>query len=85
MNIVEIGKNAGLVWKTLHQKGSQTSSSLKKLTGLDDKNLCLALGWLAREGNKFPLRETKHHDRPKIGLVSFPAILINVFFTLGKA
>ena len=50
MNIVEIGKNAGLVWKTLHQKGSQTSSSLKKLTGLDDKNLCLALGWLAREG-----------------------------------
>jgi len=50
MNIVEIGKNAGLIWKTLNQKGSQTASGLRKLTGLDDKNLCLALGWLAREG-----------------------------------
>jgi hypothetical protein len=50
MDITEIGGNAGLVWKTLHQKGSQTATTLKKLTGLDDKNLCLALGWLAREG-----------------------------------
>jgi predicted transcriptional regulator len=50
MDILKIGENAGMVWKVLHQKGSQTSSSLKKLTGLDDKNLCLALGWLAREG-----------------------------------
>ena len=50
MTTTKIGENAGFVWKTRHQKGSQTSSSLKKLTGLDDKNLCLALGWLAREG-----------------------------------
>ncbi|MBI4727284.1 winged helix-turn-helix domain-containing protein [candidate division TA06 bacterium] len=50
MNIAEIGKNAGLVWKTLHQKASPNAANLKKLTGLDDKNLCLALGWLAREG-----------------------------------
>jgi hypothetical protein len=50
MTIAKVGENAGLVWKTLHQKGSQTASNLRKLTGLDDKDLCLALGWLAREG-----------------------------------
>ena len=50
MDIMKIGGNAGLVWKALNQKGSQTATTLKKLTGLDDKNLCLALGWLAREG-----------------------------------
>jgi hypothetical protein len=50
MSVVEIGENAGLVWKALLQKGSQTASGLKKHTGLDDKKLCLALGWLAREG-----------------------------------
>ena len=50
MDIIEIGGNAGLVWKTLNQKSSQTDDNLKILSGLDDKNLCLALGWLAREG-----------------------------------
>ncbi len=50
MEIIEIGRNDGLVWKRLNQKGSQTDANLKQLTGLDDKNLCLVLGWLAREG-----------------------------------
>jgi len=45
-----IGQNAGAVWKTLNAKGDQNLSSLKKLAKLDDKQLYLALGWLAREG-----------------------------------
>jgi hypothetical protein len=44
-----IGQNAGAVWKLLNAKGEQNISSLKKLAKLDDKQLYLALGWLARE------------------------------------
>lgn len=45
-----IGQNAGAVWKVLSVKGDQNLSSLKKLAKLDDKQLYLSLGWLAREG-----------------------------------
>jgi len=45
-----IGQNAGAVWKVLSAKGDQNLSSLKKLAKLDDKQLYLSLGWLAREG-----------------------------------
>jgi hypothetical protein len=44
-----IGQNAGAIWKILNSKGSQNVSTLKKLAKLDDKQLYLALGWLARE------------------------------------
>ena len=46
-----IGENAGKVWHVLQDKGSLNIAALKKSTKLDDKNLYLALGWLAREGN----------------------------------
>jgi hypothetical protein len=45
-----IGKNAGKVWQTLKEKGPLVASAIKKATGLDDKSLYMALGWLAREG-----------------------------------
>ncbi len=45
-----IGQNAGAIWKALNAKGTQNLSSLKKLAKLDDKQLYLSLGWLAREG-----------------------------------
>lgn len=45
-----IGQNAGAVWKVLNTKGEQNISALKKLVKLDDKQLYLSLGWLAREG-----------------------------------
>lgn len=44
-----IGLNAGLVWKALEQ-GQSGVKSIKKATKLTEKNLYLALGWLAREG-----------------------------------
>ncbi len=46
-----IGENAGKIWNALSEKGSLNVNALKKSTKLDDKNLYLALGWLAREGN----------------------------------
>ncbi len=46
-----IGENAGKIWNILNEKGAMNVNTLKKSTKLDDKNLYLALGWLAREGN----------------------------------
>lgn len=45
----KIGNNAGLVWNTL-QDGELNVKAVKKATKLTEKDLNLALGWLAREG-----------------------------------
>ena len=45
-----IGESAGKVWQALCDKGERTLTQLKKDTGLEDKDLYLALGWLSREG-----------------------------------
>lgn len=50
MNQEVIGVNAGLVWSALNTANDQSMKSLKKVTKLKDKDLYLALGWLAREG-----------------------------------
>jgi hypothetical protein len=45
----KIGANAGLVWAAL-QNGDLNVKAVKKATKLAEKDLNLALGWLAREG-----------------------------------
>ena len=45
----KIGNNAGLVWSAL-EGGELNVKSVKKATKLTEKDLNLALGWLAREG-----------------------------------
>lgn len=45
----KIGNNAGLVWSTL-ENGELNVKAVKKATKLTEKDLNLALGWLAREG-----------------------------------
>lgn len=45
----KIGINAGLVWSAL-EIGELNVKALKKATKLTEKDLNLALGWLAREG-----------------------------------
>jgi len=45
----KIGNNAGLVWNAL-QNGEVNVKAVKKATKLAEKDLNLALGWLAREG-----------------------------------
>jgi len=45
----KIGKNAGLIWAAL-EDGELNVKAVKKVTKLADKELNLALGWLAREG-----------------------------------
>ena len=45
-----IGENAGIIWKILSEQAEVPLSELKKKTKLNDRDLFLALGWLAREG-----------------------------------
>lgn len=49
MFIEEIGNNAGLIWNALSE-GELEVKAVKKAVKLTEKNLNLALGWLAREG-----------------------------------
>lgn len=51
----KIGTNAGLIWSVL-ENGEQNVKAVKKATKLAEKELNLALGWLAREG-KISFRE----------------------------
>lgn len=44
----KIGINAGLVWSALAE-GELNIKAVKKATKLSEKDLNLALGWLARE------------------------------------
>ena len=66
MDVQSIGKCAGEVWQLLngeHRKWSyseikKTYSEIKKTSGLSDRELNAAIGWLAREG-KLNIEETQ--------------------------
>ena len=49
MNKVEIGANAGIVWRAMASDRDWTYSELKEQTSLGDRELWAAIGWLARE------------------------------------
>ena len=51
----KIGTNAGLIWAAL-ENGELEIKAVKKATKLTEKDLNLALGWLARE-RKVSFRE----------------------------
>lgn len=49
MLIEKIGTNAGHIWTVL-ENGEASVKAVKKATKLAEKDLNMALGWLAREG-----------------------------------
>ena len=49
MNKTQIGDNAGIVWNILKDNRHWEYDNLKKISGLSDRDLNAALGWLARE------------------------------------
>ena len=49
MDKMEIGLNAGKVWQLLCNNEKWSYGSLKRKSGLKDKELGAALGWLACE------------------------------------
>lgn len=44
-----IGKNAGVVWRTLRDNKTASMKELVELTGLNPTDLAFAISWLARE------------------------------------
>ena len=63
MDVQSIGKSAGVLWQVLngeHRKWSY--SEIKKTSGLSDRDLNLAIGWLARE-NKIFFERSKEQDK----------------------
>lgn len=58
MDKQEIGLHAGMVWHLLNDNEKWSYQSLKRKSGLKDKELGAALGWLARENKiEFEQRE----------------------------
>lgn len=49
MDKQSIGVNAGLVWRLLDNNRSWEYNELKAASGLSDRELNAAIGWLARE------------------------------------
>jgi len=45
----EIGNNAGKVWRVMKVWGEVEIPLIKRLALIDEKHVCSALGWLARE------------------------------------
>ena len=45
----QIGLNAGIVWHLLNNNKRWTYCELKEASGLSDRDLDAAIGWLARE------------------------------------
>ena len=54
MNKDEIGLNAGKIWQLLSDYAKWSYGTLKRKSGVKDKELGAAIGWLARE-NKIEL------------------------------
>lgn len=54
-----IGDNAGKIWSILNECLELNITELKKLTQLNDNNIYLALGWLARENKVVFYKDTK--------------------------
>ena len=51
-----IGENAGIIWRLLNNGERWEYEQLKEKSGLSDRDLNLAIGWLARE-NKIFIRQ----------------------------
>ena len=50
MNVQSIGENAGIIWRLLQSESRKWDyQEIKKETGLSDRDINTAIGWLARE------------------------------------
>ena len=56
-----IGANAGIVWQLLNDGKRWEYNDLKKASGLSDRDLNAAIGWLAREDKVFFEADNDNH------------------------
>lgn len=57
-----IGENAGIIWRLLNNGERWEYEQLKEKSGLSDRDLNLAIGWLARE-DKVCFERSKCQDK----------------------
>ena len=57
----QIGTNAGIVWNILKDNAHWEYEDLKAATGLSDRELNAAIGWLARE-DKIDFDMDQNHE-----------------------
>ena len=51
MNVHQIGENAGIVWRLMNGNNRKWEyAEIREATGLSNRELNAAIGWLAREG-----------------------------------
>ena len=46
---IKIGESAGKIWKVLNLEGENDILKISKLTKIEERDIYLAIGWLARE------------------------------------
>ncbi len=63
MDAQTIGQNAGIIWRLLDHNRKWEYNELKEATGLSDRDLNAAIGWLAREDKiQFETSQVDGHD-----------------------
>ncbi|MDD2314609.1 MAG: winged helix-turn-helix domain-containing protein [Proteiniphilum sp.] len=58
MNKKLIGTNAGIVWNLLNNSQKWSVAQLKEASGLSEREIYAAIGWLARE-NKIEIEKSE--------------------------
>lgn len=66
-----IGKNAGIIWNLLNNGERWEHEALKAASGLSDRDLDTAIGWLAREDKIFFETDTINHKGISVSLFGF--------------
>lgn len=65
MNVQSIGENAGIIWRLLQSESRKWDyQEIKKETGLSDRDINTAIGWLAREG-KLTIERNKSRKKKR--------------------
>ncbi len=72
MNKNEIGINAGIVWRIMNNDQSWTYSQLQSASGLSEREVSAAIGWLARE-DKIEFSKTNGEE-------CFRLIILHIYF-----
>ncbi len=56
-----IGTNAGIIWNLLNNNQRWNITELREASGLTEKEIYTAIGWLARE-NKIEIEKSQNGD-----------------------
>jgi len=57
INNKTIGTNAGIIWNLLSKGGKMNIDKIARVSGLTEKEILIAIGWLSRE-NKIEFEES---------------------------